>query len=99
MFLIRLIRDTVCQIDPGVCYPKVRTDISVAVNGTVGEGVCMSVQERKTVLEAWLEVTRNTSVHVMVQVGGTALRDVQELVSPPGKHVCYHSVKKIMKIN
>uniref|UniRef100_A0A1B6I5W9 N-acetylneuraminate lyase n=1 Tax=Homalodisca liturata TaxID=320908 RepID=A0A1B6I5W9_9HEMI len=51
----------------------------VLVNGTVGEGVCMSVQERKTVLEAWLEVLKGTSLHVMVHIGGPCLRDVQDL--------------------
>lgn len=57
----------------------------------------MSVQERKTVLEAWLEVTRNTSVHVMVQVGGPALREVQELVSSH-KLIHNHNVKKPVNI-
>lgn len=41
----------------------------------------MSVAERKTVLEAWLEAAKGTSLHIMVQIGGPSLRDVQELVS------------------
>uniref|UniRef100_A0A1B6LID4 N-acetylneuraminate lyase n=1 Tax=Graphocephala atropunctata TaxID=36148 RepID=A0A1B6LID4_9HEMI len=51
----------------------------VLVNGTVGEGVCMSVLERKTVLEAWLEAVKGTPLHVMVHIGGPCLRDVQDL--------------------
>lgn len=58
------------------------------MNGTVGEGVCMSVHERKTVLEAWLEAARGTSLHVMVQIGGLSLRDVQDLVSTL-INICY----------
>ncbi|XP_054278367.1 N-acetylneuraminate lyase-like [Macrosteles quadrilineatus] len=64
----------------------------VLVNGTVGEGVCMSVAERKIVLEAWLEAAKKTSLHVMVQIGGPSLRDVQELA----KHAEDNGVSSIL---
>lgn len=40
----------------------------------------MNVEERKAVAEAWLKAAKNTKQHVMVQVGGTNLPDVLELV-------------------
>lgn len=50
------------------------------VNGTSGEGMSMNVDERKAVTEAWLKAAKTTKQHVMVQVGGTNLPDVLELV-------------------
>lgn len=40
----------------------------------------MNVDERKLVTEAWLKATKTTKQHVMVQIGGTNLPDVLELV-------------------
>lgn len=40
----------------------------------------MNVDERKSVTEAWLKAAKNTKQHVMVQIGGTNLPDVLELV-------------------
>lgn len=41
----------------------------------------MSVNERKLVTEAWVQVVKETKQHLMVQVGGAPLPDVIELVS------------------
>lgn len=40
----------------------------------------MNTDERKAVTEAWLQATKSTKQHVMVQIGGTNLPDVLELV-------------------
>lgn len=51
----------------------------VLVNGTNGEGPLMSVDERKTNAEAWVDAAKETKQHVMVQVGGCPLPDVKKL--------------------
>lgn len=51
------------------------------VNGTTGEGTSLSIDERKKVTEAWAAAVKVTKQHLMIQVGGAALKDVQELVS------------------
>lgn len=50
------------------------------VNGTTGEGMSMSVEERKSVAEKWFPETRRLNITMMVQVGGTSSADVFELV-------------------
>lgn len=50
-------------------------------NGTTGEGMTMSVNERKEIAEAWQESARRNDQHLIVQVGGAPLSDVKELVS------------------
>ncbi|XP_011496317.1 PREDICTED: N-acetylneuraminate lyase-like isoform X2 [Ceratosolen solmsi marchali] len=49
------------------------------INGTTGEGTSLSIDERKKVVEAWAAAVKETKQHLMVQVGGTALKDVKEL--------------------
>lgn len=51
----------------------------ILVNGTNGEGMSMSVAERKLVAETWIEAVKETKQHLMVQVGGAPLPDVIEL--------------------
>ncbi|XP_053978479.1 N-acetylneuraminate lyase-like isoform X1 [Hylaeus volcanicus] len=51
----------------------------VLVNGTTGEGMSMSVTERKLIVEAWANAVKTTKQHLMVQVGGAPLPDVLEL--------------------
>ncbi|XP_053597155.1 N-acetylneuraminate lyase [Microplitis demolitor] len=51
----------------------------VLVNGTTGEGVSMSVSERKQVAEAWANAVKITKQHLMIQVGGAPFPDVVEL--------------------
>lgn len=53
------------------------------MNGTSGEGMSMNIDERKSVAEAWIEAAQTTKQHVMVQIGGTNLPDVLELVCFP----------------
>jgi len=64
----------------------------VLVNGTNGEGMSMSVAERKLVAETWAKATKETKQHLMVQVGGAPLPDVIELA----KHASSLSVNSIL---
>jgi len=52
---------------------------AVLVHGTSGEGMSMTVQERKNLAEAWVSAVKSTKQHLMVQVGGCPLPDAQEL--------------------
>jgi len=49
------------------------------VNGTTGEGMQMTVDERKKALEKWSEVCKKLDVLLMVQVSGCAMVDAIEL--------------------
>ncbi|XP_028134146.1 N-acetylneuraminate lyase [Diabrotica virgifera virgifera] len=51
----------------------------VLVHGTSGEGVSMTVAERKAVVEVWAKVVKETKQHLMVQVGGCPLPDAVEM--------------------
>ncbi|XP_060522437.1 N-acetylneuraminate lyase-like [Cylas formicarius] len=51
----------------------------ILVHGTSGEATSLSVRERKDLAQAWSETVKNTSQHLMVQVGGCPLPDVLEL--------------------
>ncbi|XP_043274280.1 N-acetylneuraminate lyase-like [Venturia canescens] len=51
----------------------------ILVNGTSGEGTSMSVQERKSLAEAWAGAAKSAKLHLMIQVGGAPLPDVLEL--------------------
>lgn len=41
----------------------------------------MSVTERQLIAEAWAKEVKKTKQHLMIQVGGTSLPNVIELVS------------------
>lgn len=55
------------------------------VNGTSGEGVSMSIVERKKVAEAWSTAVKKTKQHLMIQIGGASLPDVISLVCVKSK--------------
>uniref|UniRef100_A0A336MUX9 N-acetylneuraminate lyase n=1 Tax=Culicoides sonorensis TaxID=179676 RepID=A0A336MUX9_CULSO len=61
-------------------YLKQKGIEAVLVNGTTGEGMSMSVEERKSVAEKWFVETRRLNITMMVQIGGTTSADVFELV-------------------
>ncbi|XP_028412238.1 N-acetylneuraminate lyase-like [Dendronephthya gigantea] len=52
---------------------------SVYVNGCTGEGPSFNVQERKLIAEKWVEEGRNKLDKIIIQVGGTNMKDSQEL--------------------
>ena len=50
------------------------------INGSTGEGVSMSLKEKKSVAEAWADATNNDKdFKVMTLLGGTSLTDCKEL--------------------
>ncbi|XP_060535305.1 N-acetylneuraminate lyase B-like isoform X2 [Cylas formicarius] len=51
----------------------------ILITGTIGEGMNMKLDERKTLIEAWAKTVKATHQHLMVQVGGTCLSNVLEL--------------------
>ncbi|XP_014213780.1 N-acetylneuraminate lyase-like isoform X2 [Copidosoma floridanum] len=56
----------------------------VLINGTYGEGMAMTVDERMKVADAWSEAVGQATVgrnkqQLMIQVGGTNLQDVKRL--------------------
>jgi N-acetylneuraminate lyase len=55
--------------------------LTISVNGTSGEGMSMTVDERKATTEAWAAAVKETNQILMVQVGGACLKDVQEMVN------------------
>lgn len=66
-------------IEKYACYLKQKGIKGVLVNGTTGEGTCLSVVERKCVTEEWVKVCRKFEMVCMVQIGGTCIADVYEL--------------------
>jgi N-acetylneuraminate lyase len=55
--------------------------LTISVNGTSGEGVSMTVDERKATTEAWAAAVKETKQILMVHVGGACLKDVQGMVN------------------
>jgi N-acetylneuraminate lyase len=60
--------------------------VCVPVNGTSGEGVSQTVEEREKIAEAWLTASKKTGQTIVVQVGGTNLADVKRLAAHAEKH-------------
>ncbi|KAH9643028.1 hypothetical protein HF086_013589 [Spodoptera exigua] len=72
---------------------KHRVD-GILVGGTTGEGMSLDVEERKSLLEAWMSVARPLNTKVIAQVGGAPLPDVLELA----KHAEKLNVDGIMAL-
>ncbi|XP_059616379.1 N-acetylneuraminate lyase B-like [Phlebotomus argentipes] len=66
-------------IDPYAKWLKERGIQAVLVNGTTGEGMSMSVSERKTTAEEWQKACRKHGMTLMLQIGGVPFVDVAEL--------------------
>lgn len=50
------------------------------VNGTAGEGVSLTVDERKKITEIWKSACTKYGMTLMVQIGGTTFNNIAELV-------------------
>lgn len=50
------------------------------MNGTSGEGMCLSVAERKKTAEHWQLACTKVGLSHMLQVGGAPIADVIDLV-------------------
>ncbi|XP_058792235.1 N-acetylneuraminate lyase-like isoform X2 [Phymastichus coffea] len=62
-------------------YLKSKKINGILVNGSTGEGTSLTVEERKSITEAWASTVKETSQHLMVQVGGAPLKDVEQLAT------------------
>lgn len=51
----------------------------VMVNGFTGEGMVLTVEERKRVAEEWYKVTRKYEMKMLLNIGGMALPEIYEL--------------------
>uniref|UniRef100_A0A8C5PXC2 N-acetylneuraminate lyase n=1 Tax=Leptobrachium leishanense TaxID=445787 RepID=A0A8C5PXC2_9ANUR len=54
---------------------------NIFVNGTTGEGMSLSVQERKTLTEEWIKYSRGKMDNVIVHVGCLSLADSKDLAA------------------
>ncbi|KAM9612789.1 N-acetylneuraminate lyase isoform 7-T19 [Trichechus inunguis] len=52
---------------------------SIFVNGTTGEGLSLSISERRQVAEEWVTKGRNKLDQVVIHVGALSLKESQEL--------------------
>lgn len=50
------------------------------MNGTSGEGMSLSLEERKQTAERWQKVSEDLKITTMIQIGGAPFTDVIELV-------------------
>lgn len=51
----------------------------IMVNGMTGEGMTLTIDERKKLTEKWFEVTRKYGMKMVVNIGGLPLPEVYEL--------------------
>ncbi|KAG8132821.1 hypothetical protein E2320_010640, partial [Naja naja] len=54
---------------------------NVFVNGTTGEGLSLSIQERKQLAEEWVTQGKNKLDHVIIHVGSLSLPESKDLVN------------------
>jgi N-acetylneuraminate lyase len=66
------------QIYPYFDFLRANRISGVFVNGSTGEGVSLSQQERMKTTETWTEVARGTDMKVIVLVGGTSYKECIE---------------------
>lgn len=55
------------------------------VNGYTGEGMTLSLEERKRLAEEWFRVTRKHQLTLLLNIGGSAVTDVYELAEHADK--------------
>ncbi|XP_054646146.1 N-acetylneuraminate lyase isoform X2 [Dunckerocampus dactyliophorus] len=68
------------EIGPYIDYLTEKQGVnSIFVNGTTGEGMSLSVAERKLLAEDWCRKAKGKMEQVIVHVGCTSLKDSQEL--------------------
>uniref|UniRef100_A0A4W3JVM9 N-acetylneuraminate lyase n=1 Tax=Callorhinchus milii TaxID=7868 RepID=A0A4W3JVM9_CALMI len=69
-------------IGPYVDYlVKVQGVKNIFVNGTTGEGISLTVEERKLVAEEWIKQGKDKLDQVIVHIGSLSLKETKQLVS------------------
>uniref|UniRef100_H2ZKQ1 N-acetylneuraminate lyase n=1 Tax=Ciona savignyi TaxID=51511 RepID=H2ZKQ1_CIOSA len=66
-------------LDDYVDYLVTQGVCSVYVNGTTGEGLSLSFEERKLAAEKWVQAGKGKLKSVIIQVGSCSLRDTKAL--------------------
>jgi N-acetylneuraminate lyase len=66
-------------IEPYAKLLKSKGISAILVNGTSGEGMLLTVDERKKVTEKWAEVCKKFDILLMVQISGCSFPDAVEL--------------------
>lgn len=51
------------------------------VNGTTGEGVSLTVRERKAIAEAWVKAGKGRCKVIIIHIGANSIKDAQELAA------------------
>lgn len=67
------------MIDKYAQYLKKMGMQGVMVNGMTGEGMTLTMDERKQLTEKWMEVTRKYDLKMIVNIGGMDLPEIYEL--------------------
>ncbi|KAL1501007.1 hypothetical protein ABEB36_006413 [Hypothenemus hampei] len=66
-------------IKPYVKFLKACGVKGILVNDVIGEGMSLTISERKRVLEYWCNLCKEYGIFVMVQIGGAPLKSVIEM--------------------
>lgn len=66
-------------IEPYAKLLKAKGISAILVNGTTGEGMLLTVEERKKVTSKWSEVCKKLDILLMVQISGCPFPDAVEL--------------------
>lgn len=82
------------SIGPYAEHLKSKGISAVLINGTTGEGMLLTFDERKRVTERWAEVCKKLDMLLMVQVGGCVKKDTIELA----KHAASLKVDGILSL-
>jgi len=67
------------MIDKYAHYLKTKGMHGVMVNGITGEGMTLTVDERKRLAEEWFKVTRKYDLKMLLNIGGMPLPHIYEL--------------------
>lgn len=80
------------SIGPYAAFLKSKGISAVLINGTTGEGMLLTFEERKKVTERWVEVCKKLDMLLMVQIGGGVKKDTIQLA----KHAASLNVDGIL---
>lgn len=72
-------------IEPYAEFLKSKGISAILVNGTSGEGMLLTVEERKKVTQKWFDVCKKLEVLLMVQISGCPFADAVELAQHAAK--------------
>lgn len=74
------VKGILCKFE-NVNFMKFHCFIWFLVNDQIGEGMSLTLSERRSLTEEWVQQCEKNGQFLMVQIGGVPLKDVIELVS------------------